>query len=195
MISSRYTRTDDGLEYNGKGYLKSPKPSDGVWGLCCLLLTFAVPTAVLVNKWASPLSPKFFENITLFQIVTARELLTANQAANSVFLLGCLTFLIIGGVPIFFRKFTGKYTIKNPPPAPLRKLWPRQIRILITFGTCGLFIPIFAVYATQWAEIVTPKSVFIVLICVSLGIYFLTDGLISGLLFCYFYLRYWRFSD
>ena len=190
------TTTPDGLEYNSAGYLKSPKPGDGPWGIFCPALVFAYPIAILKDKWSSPIHGTLLKNTMLFQVALERRLLSENQVDNADFLMVCLVLLLICGIPIYFKKNAGKYSYQNPPPLPLRTLWPRQTWLLIKIGIGLVCVPVIFAWLVHWgapAEILAPKhSLFAVLWLLSGGVYFTAEGLVCGLLYSYFYFKYWR---
>jgi hypothetical protein len=110
-----------------------------------------------------------------------------NQADNAAFLFVCLLLIIVCNFLFFFEKNVAKYSSPNPPPAPLRKLCPKQIRLAFFVGGAGLILAPVALAAST--------SMFSVLLLFYLGIWFFADGLARGSLYVYFYFKYWRGSD
>jgi hypothetical protein len=148
------------------------------------------------DKWSGPL--RLLEKATLFQIIATQHLMTPNQLANTVCHLACLLLLIICGIPSFFSAYAGKYSYQSLPPLPLKLLWPKQIRGIIKVGLVFAGFALVLIILCGWGEnpdIITSKTLPAVLICLSLGIFFIADGLISGSLYVYFYFKYWRLSD
>jgi hypothetical protein len=193
------TTTPDGLEYNSAGYLKSPKPGDGPWGICSLVFALVYPVAVLLDKWSSPIPGTLLKKTILFQVALERHFLSEKQIGNAEFLLVCQLLLLLCGIPAYFKKNAGKYSYQSPPPLPLRRLWPRQIRLLIAVGIGFVCLPVIFSWLVHWgapAEILAPKhSMFMVLVLLSEGVYFTAEGSVCGLLYGYFYFKYWRRSD
>jgi hypothetical protein len=198
MIDGKYTKTADGLEYNSKGYLMSPKPDRSKWNWLSVILTFTLPFAVVWDKWSAPFPSILLKQTGLFQVLVSRHLVSDNVVANIEFLLELLLLSELAGIPSFFKEFTERYSDQTPPPDPLRRLWPRQIRIMLAGGAIIFAVPIFLGSCIYWGVIddfLSPKLAFLVPICLSTGLMIASEGLISGALYVFFYFRYWRSSD
>jgi len=186
MSESEGTTTADGLEYTKDGVLKSPSLGDGPWGSLSFAIALFSPFVVLWDKWGSPVPMGFMRTTALFRTLN-RHSWSETQVDNAVFLFVFLVLIIFCTFVLFFKKNIAKYSHQSPPPVPLRKLCPKQIRILIVCGGVGLIgAPI---------GLAVSSSMFTVLLLFYLGIYFFADGLARGLLWVYYYFKYWIWSD
>jgi hypothetical protein len=186
MPDTECTTPPDGLEYTEDGVLKSPQLGDGPWGSLSFAIAFFSPFVVLFDRWGSPV-PMGFITTKLFQTLRKQHVFSENQIDNGAFLFVCLILVIFCTFLFFFQKNVRKYSSQKPPPVPLRKLWPKQIRIMLVCGGAGLIGAPVALAAS--------RSTFIVLFLLYVGTWFFADGLARGALYAYFYFKYWRSSD
>jgi hypothetical protein len=142
---------------------------------------------VLLDKWDSPVHIGFITNTALCRALLKRYFWSEKQVDNAAFFYVCLLMIIVCTFLLFFKKNVAKYSSQSPPPVPLRKLWPKQIRIMIFFGGAAVVCAPVALVAS--------KSMFAVLLFFYLGTWFFADGLARGSLYVYFYFKYWRGSD
>ncbi len=140
MSDSECTTAADGLEYTKDGVLKSPQLGDGPWGSLSWAIAFFSPFVVLWDRWGSPVPMGFIKATALFQILN-RHAWSENQIDNAIFLFVCLVLIIFCTFVLFFKKNVAKYSYQSPPPVPLRKLWPKQIRIMIFVVGWGSLVP------------------------------------------------------
>jgi hypothetical protein len=199
MLDPEYTKAPDGLEFNSAGYVRSPKPGDSPWGLLSLAVAFLSPFLVLWSHWSAPMPAVLLKKTALFRIAVDRQLLSEKQVENAEFLFVCLFLLIIIGIPPYFKKHIEKYSYQRPPPARLRKLWLPQILGMILIGAGFICAPVILADFVYWgapSDIIAPKkSMFAALFLLFIGIYFAAEGFVCGMLYVYFYFKYWRSSD
>jgi hypothetical protein len=121
--------------------------------------------------------------------------MSASQVACAELLLGLLVLVEIVLAFRFFKFQTAKYSRLGPPPLPLKEEWPRQFAKMTMIGAIFLFSPLLIgdlVHSGISADFISPKIAFMLLICVSSGLGLMAEGLISGALYGYFFLKYWR---
>ncbi len=190
-------KTVDGLEYNSKGYLMSPKPDKSKWSLVAMMLAVIAPFAITWGKWSVPFSSMVIYRLGLFQVLADQNLITGDQIAKTEILLMLILLMEMIGIRSFFSKYCCKYTDENPPPEPLRKLWPKQIWLTLKVSGAIFMTPVVVGSGVYWGsikEFFSPSLVILSLFCVSCGLLLTSEALISGALYSYFYFRYWRSS-
>ena len=184
-------RTPDGLEYNDAGYLMSPKPENPIAGFLALI----GPLLIVLSNWGSLHPQSFIQHTSLLEVLISGGFLSNGQAAATEMMLVAVVTIEIAGFPYFFRRNAAKYSSEHPPPAPLRTLWPKQIGLMIACGAGLLLLP-FAIGAGIQDRLIdnylNAKLTTCVLISVSVGQWIAAEGVLTSVLYLYYYQKYWR---
>jgi len=196
VIDTKFVKGADGLTYNRAGYPISPKLSDERVGALAIFLALLFPLVVIWGKWESPLSMGLLRNTRLFEVARANHLLSQNQIDTADLFLTCLVLFVCFGVAYYLRKNLTKFSIVHPPPMPLKRLWLRQIILMLGIGLIFIFVPLAIGDLVYWgapADLLGPKrSMFAVLILLSLGVYFTADAIGCASLYVCFYFKFWK---
>jgi hypothetical protein len=196
MMDRCSQKSADGLEYNSKGYLIPPQ-SGNAWDALTLLLAMAIPLIATQTTTHIPFPQLVLHNLSIFQGMISRNLLSRDQVAKIEFLFSLLLAARTVGFIIFFKKFAGRYSEQSPPPDVLRSLWPPQIRSML-YATAPLVgIPLVYGMAMQYGifpDHIIARAVSLPIFILSCGLWLLTEVAYGAALYAYFYQRYWRFS-
>jgi hypothetical protein len=194
MTDDHSTEGADGLQYNRKGYLIPPQ-SDGAWAMVTGIYAMVIPLIVIRTAMQSPFSSVILQKTALFQLMISRSLFSIDQVAKTEFLFVILLIARTLEFPSFFRKYASKYSDQRPPPDPLRRLWPPQIRgrfyIAGTLLGGPLLLGVVMQHRIYPSYMKSGEASFAILI-VALGIWFMVESIFAAVLFSFFYLRYWR---
>jgi hypothetical protein len=184
----------DNLRYNREGYLIPPQ-SGGAWGLADRDLSMVIPLIVNGTTMRSPFPSVILQKRAIFQLAIAHNLLSVDQLAKVELLFAILLIARILGFPSFFRKYAFKYSEQSPPPDPLRRLWPPQIRGSFYIAAVLLGGPILTGAVMQGGieqNYMKLPELSLSTLILGLGIWFLIESIYAAALYLYFYLRYWR---
>jgi hypothetical protein len=187
-------RSADGLRYNRKGYLIPPQ-SEGVWAAITGIYAMVIPLIVTKTTMRSPIPSVILHKLAVFQLAIAHNLLSVDEVAQVEFLFAILLIARICGFPSFFRKYAFKYAEQSPPPDPLRRLWPTQIRGRFYIAAVFLGGPILlgaVMQAGLYQDYMKSPELSLMILTLGLGLWFLMESIYAALLYLYFYLRYWR---
>jgi hypothetical protein len=109
---------------------------------------------------------------------------------------GFWSLLKLAVVFCFFASRAAKYSMANPPPSQLKSPWARQFAGIIAIGTVFLCFPFLIGAATHagWLfdESINAKITRSMLFAISIGLVLVINGLASGALYAYCFLRYWK---
>jgi hypothetical protein len=193
MTDDRGAEGVDGLRYNRKGYLIPPQ-SEGAWAMITGIYAMVIPLIVIKTAMRSPFSPVILQKTALFQLMISRNLLSVDQAAKTELLFAILIVARILGFSSFFREHASKYSDQRPPPDPLRRLWPPQIRGRLYIAGTLLGGPLLLGVVMQhgiYPNYMKLGEGSLAILILGLGIWFLVESIFAVVLFSFFYLRYW----
>jgi hypothetical protein len=183
-------RTPDGLEYNEAGYLMSPAPENWI----AMFVALIGPLLIVWRSWVLLRPMSFIQHTSVFEILVSRGLLSHGQVAATEIMLAAVVIIEIAGFPYFIRRNSAKYSSEHPAPEPLRKLWPKQIALTIAFGAFGLLVPFVAgagIRSGIIGDFLSAEFTTWLLICISMGLWFLTEGILTSALYFYYSHEYW----
>jgi hypothetical protein len=189
-------KSTDGYDYDRDGHVIPPAGSFP-WDFLTISLAMAIPFIAMRSSIYSPFPPLGLQRFTVFQLLTSRDLLSEDQVRNIEFLLVILIVARLASFPAYFKKYTSLYSEQRRPPDVWRKAWPRQIRLLFLIAPIGIgCIELVAVLIQHLPNpyIMTARDVYLPILILALGVWFLTGSLLSAALYSVFYRSYWRHS-
>jgi hypothetical protein len=196
MTDNSGAKATDDLQYNRKGYLIPPQ-SGGAWAALTGVYAMVIPLIVTRTTMQSPFPSVILQKLAIFQLAISQNLLSVNQVAKTEVLFAVLLIARILGFPSFFRKYAFKYSEQSPPPDPLRRLWPPQIRGRFYIAAVLLGGPILLGVVMQagiYQNYMKSPELALSILILGLGIWFLVESIYAAVLYLFFYLRYWRHS-
>jgi hypothetical protein len=182
----------DDLQYSKTGAPFGPQPKPVLGAL----LALAIPVIAILSVRTAPFPSLLLQKTSLFKIMIFHFHMSADQVANFEWLLWLLALVETGNCVWFFHVRAAKYSQENPPLLQLKLAWPRQFIGIIAIGAVFVSVPFLIGAATHagWLfdESIDVRITRSMLLAISIGLVLVIDGLASGALYGYFFLKYWR---
>ena len=186
----------DRLKYNSRGAVLGLDTFDAMPGALTLIFGIAIPIIVTSSKFNLDVHPVLLQRTSTFGLLIARGLLSEFQVFETeilLLLLGVTRFLLF---PSYKEKQAGRYSKDTPAPHALRMLWPKQIWFRAIVGAGGILLVFFSELLVSWNVLpenyVNVRLAFGAITLLSLGICFLTEGILNWWLYGFYYFSYWR---
>ena len=193
MTDSQSSKLVDNAESNRRGRNTTPEI---VWDAFTIIFALAIPIIVMRNLVLSPFPSLVLQHLVIFRVLVSRNVLSVDQLASVEFLFVLLVVSRLAGFPAFFRKCVSKYSQQNRAPDSWKIAWHRQIRLAPKVFVIFWGVVIISGEAIQYgilpASFLTPKQTFLIILILSLGLWFLIDGIFVAVVYWFLYRRFWK---